>query len=300
MSKSPVITITGQDQVRVAFIGPMRDEPDWNYPVFDEVEQAWLRLHPNDVTLNPAKSFGGSKNHTFPEYMGESLKNILSAQMVVLLPGWEASEGSNYEVNAARCTGKIFYQAYRHPLGDEMAWEWGFRNIDPPKPTRKDVILEPSEAEVKDFQRLVESGEKSINWAREQLGLKPFEGDFATGGLVRTFESGATRDTDEGKLDFEGFFSPDVIECFAEYMHMHRKRSDGTLRAADDWQAGMPRSVYMKSLWRHFFEVWKIHRTKNSTIEDEWSRLPDALCGVIFNAMGYLHEIQNDRDLPAV
>ena len=54
--------------------------------------------------------------------------------------------------------------------------------------------------------------------------------------MIRKFETGATRDTDEGKLDFEGFFSPIVMERFAEYMNKHRRQSDGQLRDSDNWQ----------------------------------------------------------------
>jgi hypothetical protein len=69
---------------------------------------------------------------------------------------------------------------------------------------------------------------------------------------VRTFSTGATRDTDEGKLDFEGFLSPTVLKAFAEYMHEKRKMPDGSLRDSDNWQRGIPVDAYMKSMWRHF------------------------------------------------
>ena len=35
---------------------------------------------------------------------------------------------------------------------------------------------------------------------------------------MRNFASGATRDDDKDKYDFEGFFSPIVLESFAAYM----------------------------------------------------------------------------------
>ena len=100
---------------------------------------------------------------------------------------------------------------------------------------------------------------------------------------IRQFESGATRDTDIGKLDFEGFLSPVVLERYAEYMNKHRLQSDGNLRDSDNWQKGIPIPQYVKSLWRHFFAVWKGHR--NGKIDE------DDVCGVLFNIMGILHEI---------
>lgn len=105
-------------------------------------------------------------------------------------------------------------------------------------------------------------------------------------GQVREFETGATRDTEEGKLDFEGFLSPLVLVRYAEYMNEHRTQSDGQLRSADNWQKGMPKDAYMKSLLRHVMDVWLFHRDlgPHAVAED----LDTALCAVIFNAMGYL------------
>jgi len=103
---------------------------------------------------------------------------------------------------------------------------------------------------------------------------------------IRTFQSGATRDTEQGKLDYEGFLSPIVIKRFGEYMNKHRKQKDGKLRDSDNWQKGMPTDAYMKSMWRHFQDVWMEHRGFESR-----HGIEEGLCGIIFNAQGYLHEI---------
>ena len=102
---------------------------------------------------------------------------------------------------------------------------------------------------------------------------------------MRTFESGATRDSDETKLDYEGFLSPLVIDRYAQYMHKHRKQADGKLRASDNWQQGIPMSAYMKSMWRHFLDVWRQWRGLKG--EDTFE---ESLCALIFNASGMLHE----------
>lgn len=102
---------------------------------------------------------------------------------------------------------------------------------------------------------------------------------------MRQFKSGATRDNCEGKYDYEGFFSPLVVERFGQYMNKHRKQSDGNLRDSDNWQRGIPKEAYMKSAWRHFIDWWKEHRglfTKDG--------LEEALCALLFNVQGYLHE----------
>jgi hypothetical protein len=102
---------------------------------------------------------------------------------------------------------------------------------------------------------------------------------------MRNFKTGATRDTDKDKYDYEGFLSPLVIERFGEYMHKHRLQADGKLRDSDNWQKGIPKEAYMKSGWRHFMDWWKEHRGIPSR-----EGLEDALCAILFNVSGYLHE----------
>ena len=109
---------------------------------------------------------------------------------------------------------------------------------------------------------------------------------------MRKFETGATRDTEEDKLDYEGFLSPAALNTYAKYMHKHRRQKDGNLRASDNWQKGIPKDVYMKSMWRHFMDVWLMHRMHSNRTQ---ALLPEALCGVIFNAMGYLYELEKKK-----
>jgi len=103
---------------------------------------------------------------------------------------------------------------------------------------------------------------------------------------IRVFETGATRDTDKGKHDPEAYLSPRALERYFEYMTKHRHQADGQLRDGDNWQRGIPLTTYAKSMWRHFFDFWKEHRGLPSR-----EGIEDALCAIIFNAMGYLHEI---------
>ena len=103
--------------------------------------------------------------------------------------------------------------------------------------------------------------------------------------LVREFDTGATRDLDHNKLDFEAFLSFPVLKRYAQYMHINRFQKDGTVRPGDNWQKGIPKEVYMKSMYRHFMDVWASHRGY-STNED----LQTALSALLFNVMGYLHE----------
>lgn len=103
----------------------------------------------------------------------------------------------------------------------------------------------------------------------------------------RIFDSGATRDTADNKFDYEGFLSPYVITRFAAYMHENRKMKDGSMRESDNWQKGIPVDQYMKSAFRHFMMMWLLHRENAVDVDD----FIEAACGVLFNVMGYMHEV---------
>ena len=124
-----------------------------------------------------------------------------------------------------------------------------------------------------------------------QMSRLPGDPKYVATSTVRTFETGATRDTDEGKFDYEGFLSWAVLKRYAEYMHENRTLSDGSLRDSDNWQDGIPKDQYMKSMFRHFMEVWEDHRmTKVSPDREE------NLCALLFNVMGYLFELLDEDD----
>ena len=110
---------------------------------------------------------------------------------------------------------------------------------------------------------------------------------------MRTFNTGATRSGDAGKLDFEGFLSPEVLIRYAEYMHKHRLQEDGELRASDNWQKGIPKDQYMKSMFRHFMDVWTDHRNGITNKSRE-----EAVTALMFNVMGYLHTLLNENRFP--
>ena len=112
---------------------------------------------------------------------------------------------------------------------------------------------------------------------------------------MRKFDGGATRDNNEGKSDFEGFLSPLVIEAYGKYMNKHRKQADGKLRDSDNWQKGFGDehfAVCMKSLFRHFHDLWMEHRGYKSR-----EGLEDAINGILFNTMAYYHQyLKKERE----
>lgn len=111
---------------------------------------------------------------------------------------------------------------------------------------------------------------------------------------IRTFKTGATRDIEDQKLDYEGFLSPMVLKAYAEYMNKHRNQSDGKLRDSDNWQHLFGENHYdvcMKSLTRHFFDLWLFHRGSKGRETKE-----DALAGIMFNTMAFWFKLLKDEE----
>lgn len=115
--------------------------------------------------------------------------------------------------------------------------------------------------------------------------------------LLRQFSSGATRNLDNNKYDYEGFLSPLVIEAFGKYMHSHRLQKDGKMRDSSNWKKGIPDEVYMKSMWRHFFDVWKLYSGHEVLSPEDGHSVDreEALCAVLFNVQGMLHELLKEQ-----
>jgi len=93
--------------MRIYLSGPMTGLPQKNYPAFDAAA-AMLRLAGHEV-YNPAeweaRHNKGIYNHkiAFADYCVFICRE---AEAVVVLPGWENSEGATAEVAAARAVGK--------------------------------------------------------------------------------------------------------------------------------------------------------------------------------------------------
>lgn len=112
--------------------------------------------------------------------------------------------------------------------------------------------------------------------------------------VMREFDTGATRNDNPDRLDYEAFLSPIVLQRYAQYLHKNRKQADGKMREGDNWQKGIPQEVYMKSKFRHFMDTWLYYRGFDS---DQTSNdIEVSLCAELFNTMGMLFEILKDRN----
>jgi len=108
---------------------------------------------------------------------------------------------------------------------------------------------------------------------------------------IRTFTSGATRDTAEGKPSYIKALSPIVLQGYVEYIGRHRTQSDGSVRDWDNWKQGIPQDVYLDGLGRHEMAVWLLCHGFPASDNHGPVTLKDSLYGIIFNAQGMLHEI---------
>ncbi|MEI6084000.1 MAG: dATP/dGTP diphosphohydrolase domain-containing protein [Verrucomicrobiota bacterium] len=104
-------------ETRVYLAGPMRGIPHFNFPAFDKA--AGVLRSGNLIVFSPAErdrqdGFDPVKNpdakpKTLAHYMAIDLPEVCKADAVVVLPGWEKSQGANMEVYTAHQCGIPVY-----------------------------------------------------------------------------------------------------------------------------------------------------------------------------------------------
>lgn len=115
---------------------------------------------------------------------------------------------------------------------------------------------------------------------------------------MREFETGATRDSEDGKIVPSGFISAAARLRFSKYMHDHRKQADGRLRDPDNWKRGIPQRVYFESLVRHVLDAELFVEGNGGTVyPQEDHSFDDVLCAILFNVLGLLHERTIGREV---
>ena len=81
--------------------GPMSGLPEFNYPAFREAEKL-IRERYGCRVLNPARQPDGL---TWEEYMRRGCADVVSATVVIVLPGWQKSKGAQEEMACAAIHG---------------------------------------------------------------------------------------------------------------------------------------------------------------------------------------------------
>jgi hypothetical protein len=112
--------------------GPMRGKDKFNFPAFFECESYLTEEFPDIKIVSPAKH----DMEVFPDFDYESndlsgfdfetafkwdLHQVIEADGVILIPGWEKSEGCAVELATARLMDKKAYVC--RPLGDPLLKE---------------------------------------------------------------------------------------------------------------------------------------------------------------------------------
>lgn len=133
---------------------------------------------------------------------------------------------------------------------------------------------------------------QAATWDDDEPLINPFHGETPE---TRTFDTGATRDAEKDKPEYGGFFSPAVLRRRAAYMHEHRFMADGSKRASGNWKLGIPLEVYKESLLRHVVEFWSMHEDIKNDLPVDQTAFEDAICAIMFNAEGYLHEVLKEE-----
>jgi hypothetical protein len=257
--------------------GPMRGLDNFNFPAFDAAAE-YLRGF-GFVVVSPAEhdrvmGFDETKD-TIDEYdlakaMEWDLQQVRECDFIVLLPGWTTSNGVASELEEAEKWGK---GAYEYDKTGRIKFRYGTGN----------VVLEPHPKEDTPATAVATG---TIPITHSSPSAAPVD-------TIRVFDTGATRDTEQGKLDFSGFLSPWVLESYAQYMHRCRFLPDGTLRSSSNWRKGIPKEAYLSSMARHFLAVWK--GSQASEMNEVWADPERDLCALLFNVMGLLHEHLRER-----
>lgn len=91
---------------RIYLSGPMTGLPDFNYPAFN-AEAARLRSLGYTVE-NPAENPDQSN---WGDYMKVALRQMLTCDVIAVLPGWAKSRGAWLEVSIAERVGMEFCEA---------------------------------------------------------------------------------------------------------------------------------------------------------------------------------------------
>lgn len=81
--------------------GPMTGLPNFNHPAFNAAEAA-IRERYGCRVLNPARQPDGL---TWEEYMQRGCADVVSASVVIVLPGWQLSKGAQEEMACAAIHG---------------------------------------------------------------------------------------------------------------------------------------------------------------------------------------------------
>lgn len=83
--------------------GPMTGRPDFNFPAFHRVAERLREM--GWKVINPAENHSGDQRLTHEEYMRTDIPQVVSADALYAMNGWEDSKGASLEVKVADACG---------------------------------------------------------------------------------------------------------------------------------------------------------------------------------------------------
>ena len=107
---------------------------------------------------------------------------------------------------------------------------------------------------------------------------------------IQTFDSGATRTSEDGRLSYVRGLSSVVLRRYLQYLAKHRKQADGSMREFDNWKQGIPMRRSFDGLGRHFFTLWLLMEGLDIYDDSGQEDIQDVLCAIMFNTMSMLHQ----------
>jgi hypothetical protein len=85
----------------VYIAGPMTGLPNYNFEAFNTAAAILRFAYPEILVLNPAENFDAVQTHPREVYMRQDIKQLMRADTIVMLDGWQASEGATLEYDIA-------------------------------------------------------------------------------------------------------------------------------------------------------------------------------------------------------
>jgi nucleoside 2-deoxyribosyltransferase len=124
------LQVQKEDQPRCYVAGPMRGLPEYGFPAFEKAGEAlrdagWYVYSPrdNDEAAGLTAPSTGDPEAALPlkHYMAKDLAQVCKSDAVIVLPGWEESEGARLEVDVAqRVDVPVYTYLHQREISREM------------------------------------------------------------------------------------------------------------------------------------------------------------------------------------
>jgi hypothetical protein len=200
--------------MKLYIAGPMTGMEDWNFPAFFDAEEQLKSL--GYAVENPARHDGNTVEEALATvgtlenpvekwefYVKRDLKYLLECVGVVLLPGWQESEGARLEVHIAKklkiplfilkngmlapritCIGLSGYaQSGKDTVAEVLVKDFGYKKVAFADAIREALVVLNPRIEVANMAMRLSSAVKSFGWEflkKEDTGVRELLQRFGT------------------------------------------------------------------------------------------------------------------------